>query len=379
MSLKIGSVLVIVTILSPVCHAVALNPFTWGKNEADDTIIMAHVIFRHGNRTPQTSELYPLDPYLNYTYFPFGNGQLTNAGKKREYSIGKALRQRYSKKLLGNVYYPNLVEASSTDYNRTKASLLLVVASLFAPEGIETWNHFLNWQPVPYNYRPTNRDEVLIGINCPKYVQLYEEHNQKPKLQADFQQHKDTFEYISKNTGLNVTSFYEVYNLYFGISTEEEWGHKLPVWTKIVWPKTIIDLAIQEYFVQTGTTELIKLAEGYHLKKILEDTRRKIENINETHGRKLYLYSAHENNLAEMLILLGVFDAHIPTYGSYLIFEVHKVNEEYGFKIYYQNYLSKDIQLLRLPACEEFCPIDKFTNILQEYIPSDKDSCYGEL
>ena len=37
-------------------------------------------IFRHGDRTPDANddEKYPNDPYLNYSYYPMGRGQLTN-------------------------------------------------------------------------------------------------------------------------------------------------------------------------------------------------------------------------------------------------------------------------------------------------------------
>lgn len=36
-------------------------------------------VFRHGERTP--ADTYPLDPYKNLLWEPFGWGQLTNASK----------------------------------------------------------------------------------------------------------------------------------------------------------------------------------------------------------------------------------------------------------------------------------------------------------
>lgn len=78
---------------------------------------------------------------------------LFQAGKKREFSIGTALRERYNN-FLGDYYVPDLVDARSTDRNRTKMSLLLVLASLFPPRYSQVWNAKLNWQPIPYNYRP---------------------------------------------------------------------------------------------------------------------------------------------------------------------------------------------------------------------------------
>ncbi|RZB38602.1 His Phos 2 domain containing protein [Asbolus verrucosus] len=208
-----------------------------------------------------------------------------------------------------------------------------------------------------------------MGIMCSNYLKLYQQYVQSPLQQAEFEKYRNDFDYITKNTGLNVTTFLDVYNLYFGLATEEEWGFKLPPWTKKVWPKIITELAIKEYFVETGTTELTQMAAGYLLQKIIADTHLKINGFDE--GKKIYLYSAHEHNLAELLILLGVFEnPHIPTYGSYIVFEVHRVNNSYGIKIYYENYTSNGPQLLKLPACENFCEFNKFISLVSEYLPT---------
>lgn len=59
-----------------------------------------------------------------------------------------------------------------------------------------------------------------MGIECPTYLKEYDENRYSDKQQAVFQNYRDIFEYISENSGLNVTSFQEIYNMYFGISTE---------------------------------------------------------------------------------------------------------------------------------------------------------------
>lgn len=35
-------------------------------------------LFRHGDRTPDKVGMYPTDPHLNDTYYPYGLGALTN-------------------------------------------------------------------------------------------------------------------------------------------------------------------------------------------------------------------------------------------------------------------------------------------------------------
>lgn len=47
----------------------------------------------------------------------------------------------------------------------------------------------------------------------------------------------------------------------------------------------------------------------------------------------MFLYSAHETNIALLLVTLDIFDDQIPTFGSYVIIEVHRVDGVYGFKV----------------------------------------------
>ncbi|XP_011701328.1 PREDICTED: venom acid phosphatase Acph-1-like [Wasmannia auropunctata] len=129
---------------------------------------LVNVIFRHGDRTPDsTYEMFPNDPYLNYTFYPTGFGQLTKEGKKREYSLGKFLRFRYND-FLGSLYTPKRVVCHSSDVDRAKMSSQLVLAGLFPPKNIQRWNPFLNWQPIPISYLPANNDNIILTINCPQ-------------------------------------------------------------------------------------------------------------------------------------------------------------------------------------------------------------------
>lgn len=68
------------------------------------------------------------------------------------------------------------------------------------------------------------------------------------------------------------------------------------------------------------------------LRKIIDDTISKIDG-NLSNERKMFLLSGHEINCAYMLRLLGVFKPHIPPYGAQVIFELHKINGVYGYKV----------------------------------------------
>lgn len=69
------------------------------------------------------------------------------------------LRRRYAD-FLGEIYTPEALTASSTDYDRTKMSLLLVLAGLWPPASTQQWNQFISWQPIAINYKPKADDYV---------------------------------------------------------------------------------------------------------------------------------------------------------------------------------------------------------------------------
>lgn len=86
----------------------------------------------------------------------------------REYKLGQVLRKRY-KNFLGDLYLPKLVIGRSSDYDRTKMSLQLVLASLFPPINVrQRWNPALNWQPIPTTYVPGVDDNFFSSDECPQ-------------------------------------------------------------------------------------------------------------------------------------------------------------------------------------------------------------------
>lgn len=77
------------------------------------------------------------------------------------FKLGKNLRKRYDS-FLGNIYNPDIVKATSTDFDRTKMSALLALAGLFQPSKSQQWNENLNWLPIPYEYEKEMRDYVSV-------------------------------------------------------------------------------------------------------------------------------------------------------------------------------------------------------------------------
>lgn len=58
--------------------------------------------------------------------------------------------------------------ARSTEYDRTKMSLQLVMSALYPPKGDQVWNENLIWQPIAFTYQPGDIDILMIPEECPK-------------------------------------------------------------------------------------------------------------------------------------------------------------------------------------------------------------------
>lgn len=83
------------------------------------------------------------------------------AGKKRCYDIGTALRQRYDGFINASYHY-SVVEGTSSYLMRTKESLQLALAGLFPPTEELRWSQDLNWIPIGTFYDKREEDKVIV-------------------------------------------------------------------------------------------------------------------------------------------------------------------------------------------------------------------------
>ncbi|XP_076251086.1 venom acid phosphatase Acph-1-like [Rhynchophorus ferrugineus] len=343
------------------------------SNYSTDTLVLVHVLYRHGDRTPSTAGLWKTNPYYNESFYePYGYGQLTNNGKRRMYNVGVSLRKRYDN-FLGTTWNMNVLDAWTTNYNRTKMSTSLLLAGLYPPSGCLRWRTNLNWQPIPYNYLPVSQDKELSSWACPTVLQfIYNTTSTVERLKA----YDGLISDLSKGTGESI-DYISALDLYFGMLIQTELELPLENWTKSVFPEPFKKYIIDFYYIETSTKELRRIIAGYFLKKIIEDTQRKIDGTLDPSGRKIFLYSGHETNLGTIIAALNLLDMQdVPGYGSHLLFEVHKIDDVYGFMIYYQNFKEEDPILLTLPGCEAFCPVDDFVRLTLDIIPESDDDCY---
>lgn len=81
----------------------------------------------------------------------------------RSYKFGELLRLMYNE-FLGTTYIEDEIYARSTNFERTKMTLQLVLAGLYPPNELQKWKNNLNWQPIPINYVPEGQDILLNRV-----------------------------------------------------------------------------------------------------------------------------------------------------------------------------------------------------------------------
>ncbi|XP_058793173.1 venom acid phosphatase Acph-1-like isoform X3 [Phymastichus coffea] len=325
------------------------------------------VIFRHGDRTPNAEAIFPTDPNYHNDFFPIGHGGLTNSGKLRMYKLGEFLREKYQN-FLGDVYYPELVSARSTDYARTKMSLQLALASLFRPSYLEKWHEMLDWQPVPFSYVPIPRDDLLATTSKPRYLAEKTRVAMLPDIQARFRNLSEFMSQLTKLTGKNISGSFDITQIYDTLLSEDMMNLSLPSWAADMFPDgKLSEAALLFYDIITYDTNVTESVAG---KLMLEIQRNMLAMKSETREirAKLLLYSAHETNIVGVLKALNTYKTHIPFYSSAVIIELWKEVDAYYVKVLY--YLGNSTVLeLQLPGCPDvLCSFDKFTSNVKDIL-----------
>ncbi|KAI4497965.1 hypothetical protein M0802_006789 [Mischocyttarus mexicanus] len=331
---------------------------------------LVQVLFRHGERTPLAKEMYPNDPYDRSSYEPWGVAQLTNQGKMREYSIGKMLRQRYND-FLGDLYRPKEVYARSTDIDRTKMSLQLVLAGLYPPSEKQNWNSDLPWLAIPTHYTPERLDNLLRPQTCPIYEEALEEVRQLKEIRDKSEAFADFLKYLTNKTGTNVKTLNEAYEIFNLLASQKAMNLTLPEWCTENIYKKLEDIVFLEYEIRSYTPKLKRLTGGMLIRQFIENM-----NINEErkNPRKIYLYSGHEINIAAFTRAHDIHIPKLPSYGSTIIVEkLRNIEGKLFIKMLLWTGVSEELITLKLKNCDEVCPIDTYLDIVKDIIPSDDD------
>ncbi|KAG4080083.1 hypothetical protein HA402_014523 [Bradysia odoriphaga] len=342
-------------------------------NHDSDAMIFAHVIFRHGHRN--ALESFPNDPYEDEEkYWPEGYGQLTNKGKRQQYELGQYFRRRYGK-LLGPKYSVDKVYVRSTDFDRCIMSAQANLAGLFPPTGDQKWSDDILWQPIPVHTVPWKMDHVVgTGRPFPRFEAAREKYlKEDPEIQKKLADHADLLKELTEKSGEDVKTIADVFYLHNTLWLQKDKNLPLPDWAeKAVEPNGVVErIAESQFKVNTATPEMARLKSGFLIKEMMERFTSKIFDDLEP-DRVLWLYSAHDETIANMLNSLGLFELHAPPFACSLHFELYKPNKnEHYLQIFYRKCNEEYPEPLKLPGCGDRFTMDQFYDLYEHLIPDE--------
>ncbi|XP_031342506.1 venom acid phosphatase Acph-1-like [Photinus pyralis] len=349
--------------MKTICTVVIFTTLWHGFQTETDELKLVVALFRHGDRTPARLATYPKNPYANLTYSPYGRGELTDHGRTRAYLLGNTLRTMYNKYLDGVE-----VKAVSTDFNRTKDSLYLVLNGLFDDNHNFNRSHPLKHFNLEITPVQNNRLLSFPFFYCPRYQEIYKQYETSEEGRKLLKKYAAKFSYIYKHTGVNITNLWQLLPIFESIKSNKEWGIKIPTWAKPVY-QYLMSAGEDFYMSTVALPGLNKLFGGVLLNEILRNIGTDIET------KRLFLYSAHDLNLFGLLGAMELHWPHIPHYTACIIIELHQIGHIPYVKVLYQADYSKGFKEMKLPECDVLCPLEKFKNTVYRNIPGDNDTC----
>ncbi|XP_052131387.1 prostatic acid phosphatase-like isoform X2 [Frankliniella occidentalis] len=346
------------------------------------TLEQLHVVFRHGNRTPEAP--YPTDPNKNYTWPPMGWDQLSQAGIASTFRLGRLFRQLYGD-FLGDLYYQTDVNATSTDIPRTKLSLQAFMAGLFPAKGSEQWDApgslGASWQPFVYHYMPKHLDDYLYmnGVECPRYAKEFAQAERSDRVRQILGSDPAMVAELTEKAGIG-NSLAQISRFYCTISIETDEGRIVPSWVKPFYPERLEKVSLWHFHVRVLTRVMQRLKAGplvKHLVATMKETR------DGAKKPRLWIYSGHDDTVSALGLAIRTWGAMYPDFNAMLVLELLKKADtgEYAVQVLVRESHAVDAHVVPVEGCDgNPCPLDKFHELVKDVIPQDwrKECQIGE-
>lgn len=333
------------------------------------------VIFRHGDRTPTDREIYPKFGDTSY-YDKLGYGQLTDRGKVREYRLGQFLRHRYDG-FLDKIYHYHQVYAISSDFDRAKMSLHLVLLGLYAP--VIPSEDQIHLNVIPTYYTPHNVDMLLQPTNCPMYSTEIDTVKNSELYKDTMIKHEELFAYLAENTGFNMTSraVLETTALYQLLTSQDSMNLIPPSWATNDVREEIVEVTKVGYDLLSYTPKLRRLFAGGLIQEFVNNLNLK----SNSNTPKMFLYSGHDLNVGAVSRAHGLNQPEIPLYGSAIILEKYrsKNGKEY-VQLWLWTGVTEELVELKIPKCLKNCQLDKYEKIMKDVFPTkEENDCLWDI
>ncbi|KAL0879719.1 hypothetical protein ABMA27_003432 [Loxostege sticticalis] len=255
------------------------NPI--GNEVVDDQqLVLAFVINRHGERTPDSDEL-----------------SLSNEQEK-----------------LRNLTAIEGLEGLTN----------VAMAALYPPEAEQQWDEGVGkvWQPVPYTAVPLSEDYLRYYSNCAPFTALMKAAKQQSVLQ-EFRQFDDLIPKLKALTGRNFTEDPLLFETLFDLMRSQVGlGLDIPEWAKPLLPR-LGEAARLAYRLYFRTDEMKKIGGGVLLNNFIEAAT--AISKGKSVSKRLRLFSAHDFNIGALMEVARVRgDQSIPEYGAVFALELYK-------------------------------------------------------
>ncbi|XP_014231119.1 venom acid phosphatase Acph-1-like [Trichogramma pretiosum] len=309
------------------------------------------------------------DPYDEQYFKPKGYGQLTLKGMKRVYETGKMLRDRYGE-FLGS-YKPQDVYAFSTNFDRTKMSLQLLLAGLYPPNPETMWNKDIPWIPIPTHYLDNDKNYLWFEWSGPEFDKHYKPILESAKITEILNRYNHVLEHAQNNTGKPLVGKGLIPTIYLTnyLHSVVSMGLPLPDWCSEETFQALQELASLAFKSLSMSNPLAKMTAGPVANVLLKNIQNHESQRDE---RKIFLYSCHDSTLGRLLGALKISNnPGFPEFASAVITETLRDDDgkKYVRMLFWAG-VSRNLINLDVPGCNSLCTLQEYENALKIILPA---------
>lgn len=160
---------------------------------------------------------------------------------------------------------------------------------------------------------------------CPKYDEMLKKLHENPP--HDVLKHLNFLKYLSRETGMNITTIYDMEYLYDTLDIEEQNGLVLPNWAKEIFPDKMYPILIRSQNLVTETPFMLKIKGGMIVTEIYKNMLKKIVGFEK---RSIFIYSGHDVTIYTLMRALGMIQQiePLPDNSATVAIELHQ-NDDY--------------------------------------------------
>lgn len=341
----------------------SLNLFTTTSVLAQERLIFAIDVIRHGDRTP-TADI-PKAPH----HWKEGLGQLTARGMQQEYILGANLRKDYIKKyhLLPENYAVGTIYARSSDVDRTLMSAQSFFMGLYplgtGPDLPDSKKPALphSFQSIPIHTVAKDQENLLIAwTESPKfseYLKMYV--YPTPEWKQKTNEMIPKFAKWSESTGIKITDLFQLKSLGDTLYIDQLYNVPLPEGLSSEEAQEIIDTGRWVFVTAFKSLDMGKNTGSGLLKTIsdyLQDASTGKTQL------KYLLLSSHDTTQLSLMSAMATPLKEVPPYASDLNFSLF----ENGKQNFYVRVKFNEKQVI-IPGCHnsDTCSLAEFSALVK--------------